>query len=312
MPGRDKSQIGKLDCLFNYFDRVTTKMPTGNVTFQRQVCHDFPQWAESKKLFTKLHVTRDGSIEDDGHGMLQVDFANKFVGGGVIGRGCVQEEIRFTICPELIVSRLFTEELEYNETLIITGAERYSNYDGYGNTFEYTGNHEDKTPRDSFGRILTHILAMDAKKYQSHWQQFEPRCIDRELKKAYCGFHSPYTPELITLPAIATGNWGCGAFNGDRHLKALIQLMAAAEARRDVLYITIDDNKLVQEMHRVHSFFMAHFLTVGDVFNLISSYSKIMGRTNQSSLFEFIIRTYDCKPVSRLQAGTQETRSTEF
>ena len=40
---------------------------------------------------------------------LQVDFANKFVGGGVLGDGCVQEEIRFLINPELIVTRLFTE-----------------------------------------------------------------------------------------------------------------------------------------------------------------------------------------------------------
>lgn len=51
----------------------------------------------------------------------QVDFANRFVGGGVTGHGLVQEEIRFLINPELIVSRLFTEALEYNECLIITG-----------------------------------------------------------------------------------------------------------------------------------------------------------------------------------------------
>lgn len=52
---------------------------------------------------------------------LQVDFANKFVGGGVIGCGLVQEEIRFLINPELIVSRLFTEALDDNECLVITG-----------------------------------------------------------------------------------------------------------------------------------------------------------------------------------------------
>ena len=38
-------------------------------------------------------------------GMLEVDFANAYVGGGVLAHGCVQEEIRFLICPELIVSR---------------------------------------------------------------------------------------------------------------------------------------------------------------------------------------------------------------
>lgn len=58
----------------------------------------------------------------------QVDFANKYVGGGVLGSGCVQEEIRFLICPELIVCRLFVEVLDANEVLLVTGAEAYSNY----------------------------------------------------------------------------------------------------------------------------------------------------------------------------------------
>lgn len=43
------------------------------------------------------------------------------VGGGVLGYGCVQEEIRFAICPELLVSRLFTEQLSHNEALLIIG-----------------------------------------------------------------------------------------------------------------------------------------------------------------------------------------------
>jgi len=51
----------------------------------------------------------------------QVDFANKLVGGGVLGRGCVQEEIRFLGFTEMIVSRLFTEELLDNECLVVSG-----------------------------------------------------------------------------------------------------------------------------------------------------------------------------------------------
>lgn len=58
-----------------------------------------------------------------------MDFANRFVGGGVTGHGLVQEEIRFVINPELIVSRLFTEALEYNECLIITGTKLHTHAD---------------------------------------------------------------------------------------------------------------------------------------------------------------------------------------
>lgn len=52
---------------------------------------------------------------------VQVDFANSLIGGGVLGSGLLQEEILFVINPELIVARLFTEKLEDNECLIITG-----------------------------------------------------------------------------------------------------------------------------------------------------------------------------------------------
>jgi poly(ADP-ribose) glycohydrolase len=38
---------------------------------------------------------------------IKVDFANKFVGGGVLEHGCVQEEILMMICPELLLGVLF-------------------------------------------------------------------------------------------------------------------------------------------------------------------------------------------------------------
>ena len=56
---------------------------------------------------------------------------------------CVQEEIRFLLSPELIVSRAFAESLEDHEALLLEGAERFSNYHGYARTFEYAGPSED-------------------------------------------------------------------------------------------------------------------------------------------------------------------------
>lgn len=64
--------------------------------------------------------------------VLQVDFANRLVGGGVTGMGLVQEEIRFLINSELMVSRLFTEALDHNECLIITGQHTHMQSSGRG------------------------------------------------------------------------------------------------------------------------------------------------------------------------------------
>jgi poly(ADP-ribose) glycohydrolase len=64
----------------------------------------------------------------------------------VLGNGCVQEEIRFAICPEMIVSMLVTESLDSNEALMMTGCERFSNYEGYADSFKWKSDHRDKTP----------------------------------------------------------------------------------------------------------------------------------------------------------------------
>ncbi len=68
-------------------------------------------------------------------------------GGGVLGNGCVQEEIRFTICPEMLVSLIVCEVMEVNECIFLIGCERYSSYKGYAKAFKFAGNYDDNTTR---------------------------------------------------------------------------------------------------------------------------------------------------------------------
>nr|XP_060624977.1 poly(ADP-ribose) glycohydrolase isoform X1 [Anolis sagrei ordinatus] len=269
--GRSPRKPEKLKTLFCYFRKVTEKKPTGLVTFTRQCLQEFPEWERSQKKMSRLHVTYEGTIENNGHGMLQVDFANRFVGGGVTGAGLVQEEIRFLINPELIVSRLITEVLDHNECLIITGAEQYSEYTGYAETYRWARSHEDETPRDEWQRRCTEIVAIDAFHFRRFLDQFAPEKIRRELNKAYCGFSRPGVPPHH-LSAIATGNWGCGAFGGDARLKALIQILAAAEAGRDVVYFTFGDAELMRDIYSMHTFLIEKEQTIGDIYRLLLKY----------------------------------------
>lgn len=39
----------------------------------------------------------------------------------MLGHGCVQEEIRFMLCPELLVTRLLAEALDKTEAIIVVG-----------------------------------------------------------------------------------------------------------------------------------------------------------------------------------------------
>ncbi|KAL7372068.1 hypothetical protein ABVT39_009539 [Epinephelus coioides] len=285
-------KIEKLKTLMCYFQTFTEQKPTGLVTFTRRSLEDPLNWKSSKTKLTKLHITCEGTIEDDGYGMLQVDFANRYVGGGVTSSGLVQEEIRFLINPELIASRLFTEALDDNECLIITGTQQYSKYTGYAHTYQWGGSHQDTTPRDGWQRRCTEIVAIDALHFKTFLEQFHPVRLNRELNKAYCGFARP-EEQSQNLAAVATGNWGCGVFGGDTRLKALLQMLAAAEAGRDVAYFTFGDSQLMTDVHKMHSFLTQRKISVGEVYELLGQYyssvcRNCLGRRPDVSLYSFI------------------------
>ncbi|XP_029305779.1 poly(ADP-ribose) glycohydrolase [Cottoperca gobio] len=290
--GSSPRKIEKLRTLLCYFRKVTQTKPKGLVTFTRQTLNTAPNWESSQTQLKRLHITCEGTIEKNGYGMLQVDFANKFVGGGVTGHGLVQEEIRFLINAELIVSRLFTEALDYNECLIVTGTEQYSKYSGYAESYKWKANHKDEIARDDWQRRCTEIVAIDALKYRHFLEQFFPEKMTRELNKAYCGFFRNNINSKH-LSAIATGNWGCGAFGGDTRLKALIQLMAAAEAGRDMAYFTFGDAPLMRDVHKMHTVLTERQVTNGRLYKLLNQYSNVMCKNCRTtrpdvSLYDFI------------------------
>ncbi|XP_068632531.1 poly(ADP-ribose) glycohydrolase-like [Battus philenor] len=271
--------IEKLKCLCHYFRRVCIEVPVGVVTFSRRSVapRRLPDWEESSRPTAglPLHIDPTGTIED-ADGLIQVDFANKYLGGGVLGHGCVQEEIRFVICPELMASMIFTEVLRPNETVMIIGAERYSRYIGYGYTFEWAGTYVDTTPRDCGGRRRVAVLAMDALLYAGGREEFKPESITRELKKAWVGF-SFYIDEesdSVNFPGIATGNWGCGAFGGTPQLKSLIQIMACAQARRPMAYYTFGDKKLGDEIIDMYCLLDKYNVTVGQLYKLLMEFCE--------------------------------------
>lgn len=187
----------KIKCIIHYFERVCTSMPTGSVSFERKILPleksqnitypDAEFWGKSLLPLSPFEVCRSGLIEDHLGGALEVDFANKFLGGGALRRGCVQEEIRFMIYPELIAGMLFLPSMSDNEAIEIVGAERYSDYTGYSSTFHFSGDYVDKSEMDSIGRHKTRIVAIDAV-CRPGKRQYEVDFLLREMNKAFCGF----------------------------------------------------------------------------------------------------------------------------
>ncbi|XP_060525028.1 poly(ADP-ribose) glycohydrolase isoform X2 [Cylas formicarius] len=288
---RQKCVAEKIRCLCNYFKRITEKEPVGVITFERKFIprSEMPRWdtAENNLGNTKIHICSTGTIENDGLGFLQVDFANKNIGGGVLGYGCVQEEIRFVICPELIVSRLFVEQLGSGEAVIITGAERYNDYLGYGDTFVWSKNIIDDVPFDIYGRRRTSICVIDATRFHKPQDQFHSSLILKELNKAYVGFSSR---EKENLAPVATGNWGCGAFRGSKKLKTLIQLMACTAAGRDLVYYSFGDEELREDFSNMYLFLAANKISIGQLWRFLCQFSTKSLKEEQ--LYSFIQQSY--------------------
>ncbi|TPX33328.1 hypothetical protein SmJEL517_g03691 [Synchytrium microbalum] len=290
-----RPQQAKFEGILNYFERVLQDRPSGSITFQRRAIpsSEMPIWKETAIPLRGLTVSPDGRIEDDGEGMLQMDFANKSIGGGVLGHGAVQEEIRFIISTELILSRLLAPVLENNETLFVMGSERFSSYIGYAETFRWEDNFVDSTARDGLGRRRTEIVAVDAIDFSRKpaYDQFRERYILRELNKAYAGFLPSTLTCLDENAPIATGNWGCGAFKGDLELKAVIQMMAASIVGRDLVYFTFADRRLPEESFvNMHSLLRQRGVSVGQLYQATIAYHN--ERENRS-LFQYLIEKFN-------------------
>ncbi|XP_009605120.1 poly(ADP-ribose) glycohydrolase 1-like [Nicotiana tomentosiformis] len=194
----DEKLENKLKCIVHYFERIASSMPGGYMSFERKVlalehgtfCFPYPKenfWSQSNISLCPFKISNSGFIEDQPNEAIEVDFANKYLGGGALSRGCVQEEIRFMINPELIAGMLFLPCMADNEAIEIVGTERFSNYAGYASSFRFGGDHVDIKEIDVLGRRKRRIIAIDALSSPGK-RQYRIECLLREINKALCGF----------------------------------------------------------------------------------------------------------------------------
>lgn len=196
-------KIEKLKFVMNYFRTIIKEIKSGRdlsaefVVFYRKCVStytlDVEYWQSLSGPLLDVEIINELSIEDHTQ-VSQVDFANKFLGGGVLNHGMVQEEIMLLNAPETLVGLLFVEQLADNEALEIAGARKMSSSTGYSGTCRFSGsapqsNLDDKS---DLGVHNCHIIAIDAIKYMEGniSSQFKSEQILRELNKAYIGFSS--------------------------------------------------------------------------------------------------------------------------
>jgi poly(ADP-ribose) glycohydrolase len=234
--GRDSAQFNKLLCIINYFRRASAA-DYSFLSFQRSVLSGPVNWSAQTEVLMPLSLVDTPMNIEQFADCLMTDFADLSIGGGVLGTGCVQEEIMFLVHVEPIVAMLFTQLLTEHEALVVVGAQRFNEVTGYKRDFEWSRDFQDTARHDPRGRLDRHMVAIDAANYTGREAvQFTPRFVQRELDKAYVGFLGDSSE--VGRRIVATGRWGCGAFCGDEQLKFLIQWCAASAARRPMHYVS--------------------------------------------------------------------------
>lgn len=329
---RGESLLGKVRCLLEFFFqsfRTAGRPLQPCVEFSRVSYARFPDFGTSDTPLQPVDFFVNGVIEKD-KGALQVDFANKIIGGGVLGRGCVQEEIRFVISPELLLSRIICENLEDCDALFMSGAAQMSAYTGYANSFRFAGPLDNsaneplvKGPlpipnsKAKYPMRDVCVVAMDAINVAGgpDWQ-YSPVYVERELNKAFVCFFG-VSRRMASLSSIhsgpiATGNWGCGAFGGDVRLKLLIQWCAASEAGRPLHYYPFEQVQLPEEFRPVQQQLSREQWTVSDLYKALIVYNMYFADTISKmeanrdlelrDVFQFVMSV----PIAKLRQKTFE------
>ena len=273
---RDGTNFQFARCFLNYLTIIGKWLGENNPILEETITyvrHNIKSIDFVDKNLCEIQIFEEGSLFD-GQAKYCVDFANKYIGGGALSGGCVQEEILFAVDPEATVSMLFMEVMDNNDAIGIFNTIQYSNYTGYGSRFEFK---ESAIPEDP-AKIKRHkIIAIDAIPSLSYYNysnyyinNSNKEEINRDIHKAYVGFNIiNLDSEQNIEKTISTGNWGCGVFGGNHILKFYQQWLAATLAgiqRLDYYTFGVKEMKRVtQNLEKIKN----NFKTANDLYKHI-------------------------------------------
>ena len=236
----------------NYFTMLAKHgIPNGVVTFERQGYRKGPspwQWEANQKPLCRVSIA-DGSLEDS-PADVHAEFANAFIGGGVMTGDFAMEEILFLVKPELMVAMAIQNRMCDTEVICVSGALQYSLVSGYGSSFEFAGDYDNRRGE----RTPPKVCAIDA--IRGGGPAMTEAALLRDLNKARIAFDG--------AREVATGHWGCGAFGNHHDLMFLKQWLAASEAGAQVMHYYDFDRR--QSHNVVPLSRKLRHLTVGQLF----------------------------------------------
>ena len=218
----------------------------------------------------EVNIVPQGSLFNSDSNYF-VDFSNKYIGGGSLNGGCVQEEILFATQPELLIAMVFMEVMDENDGIGIYDTIQYSAYNGYGKDFTFLCSNIKGTNNIKKYRIIAIDAGFKDKFLNNSNMQIYQDIIKRDIYKAFAGFNLTNF-EMGFEKSISTGNWGCGVYNGIFELKFLEQWIAASFAGVQRLdYYTFGKEEM-QNAINCYEFIKNKFVTAANLYRSLMYY----------------------------------------
>ena len=257
-----------IHALLNMFEECFLGTNNCNdIIFERRVLEIQPDISNCNQNLVKINVHSQGRIGDIEE--VEIDFANACVGGGPSG---TQEELLLGISPQALpVGILNAEPLLDNESIIITGAKKHADYKDYGLDAFYTGK-----SMQCWDWPSRKIIAIDAIPFQdgtgdNRFMQMQEHLLKREIIKCFVGL------QAAKGLGVSTGHWGCGAFGGDKEVKAIIQVIAASMADvKHMNFFAFGDEAFTEQFKTMMDDLYNSDVRVNGLWNILLRESKIL------------------------------------
>ena len=189
-----------------------------------------------------------------------VDFANMDFQTGQIIPSATQEEILFSIRPEMFIAMFICQRIYENEIIIISGANRLFEYEGYSNSFKF------KKILENFDNLNENVLALDA----TMFDHYLFNNLIQDISKFYTACN--YCNNKYSNPGISTGSWGCGAFGCDKAHKFLQQLICAKVNNVKLSFSTFGNENYCNSLKKLFNSVIEYTPKVSDLWELIINF----------------------------------------
>ena len=156
-----------------------------------------------------------------------------------------QEESLFSTRPEMLIAMFICERIYEDEIIIISGANKLMNYEGYFYSFKFEKINENAY-KNYNNNLNENVLALDATMFDHYMN----KRIEQDISKYY--IVSEDCKNKFKNRGISTGSLGCGAFDWDRAYKFLQSIICAKANNVKLSFSTFGNEKYWESLKELY------------------------------------------------------------